>query len=191
MPRRVQREFTSSSESEDSGVDPFAEQPNKDFVIPDSVGLSDDEEPSPSQYRLQREREDADEPEDEEEEEAMINSDEEHLQETDPRSAKTGSSKVSSAEAVYTKFINMGRQFIADLEDQRKQNLMARKAARKSLDFDDVRPPRGQPLQVTPPRKTKDLIPESDEEISMRSGSSRSTRIRLQEKFKIVGCKTF
>ena len=25
----------------------------------------------------------------------------------------------------------------------------------------------------------------------MRSGSSRSTRIRLQEKFKIVGCNTF
>ena len=117
MPRRVQRDFTSSLESEDSGVDPFAEQQNKDFVIPDSVGLSDDEEPSPSLYRLQREREDADDPEDdeEEEEEAVINSDEEHLQETDPRSAKTGSSKVSSAEAVYTKFINMGRQFVADL----------------------------------------------------------------------------
>ncbi len=194
MPRReVRNDFTSSSESEDSGVDPFAEQPNKDFVIPDSVGLSDDEEPSPSLYRLQREREDADDPEDdeEEEEEAAINSDEEHLQETDPRSAKTGSSKVSSAEAVYTKFINMGRQFVADLEDQRKQDLMARKAARKSLDFDDVRPPRGQQLQFTPPRKTKDLIPESDEESSMRSGSSRSTRIRLQEKFKIVGCKKF
>ena len=99
--------------------------------------------------------------------------------------------KVSSAEAVYTKFINMSRQFVADLEDQRKQALMARKAARKSLDFDDVRPPRGQQLQFTPQRKTKDLIPKSDEESSMRSGSSRSTRIRLQEKFKIVGCKKF
>jgi hypothetical protein len=57
MPRRdVRNDFTSSSESEDSGVDPFAEQPNKDFVIPDSVGLSDDEEPSPSQYQVERER---------------------------------------------------------------------------------------------------------------------------------------
>jgi hypothetical protein len=74
MPRRdVRRDFTSSSESEESGVDPFAEQPNKDFVIPSSVGLSDDEKLKPSQYRLQREREDADESEDEEEEEeAMI-----------------------------------------------------------------------------------------------------------------------
>ena len=84
MPRReVRRDFTSSSESEDSRVDPFAEQQNKDFVIPDSVGLSDDEEPSPSLYRLQRECEDANDPEDdEEEEEAMINSDEEQIQAT-------------------------------------------------------------------------------------------------------------
>ena len=85
----------------------------------------------------------------------------------------------------------MGRQFVVDLEDQHKQDLMARKAARKSLDFDDVRPPRGQQLQFTPPRKTRDLIPESDEESSMQSGTSRSTRIRLQEKYEIVGCKRF
>ena len=122
---------------------------------------------------MEREVEDADDPEDEreEEEEAAINSDKEHIQETDLRSAKTESSKVSSAEAVYTTFIDMGRQFVADLEDQRKQDLVARKAARKSLDFDDVRPPHGQQLQFTPPRKTKDLIPESDEESFMRSGS--------------------
>jgi hypothetical protein len=86
----------------------------------------------------------------------MINSDEENYQETDPPSA---SPKVPSVDAVYSKFINMGRQFVADFEDQNKQDLMARKAARKSLDFDDVRPPRGQQLQFTPPRKTKDLIP--------------------------------
>ena len=188
--RRVLRDVTSSSESEDSGVDPFAEQPNKDFVIPSSVGLSDEEEPSPSLYRLQREREDADDPEDdEEEEEAVINSDEEHLQETDTRSAKTGSSKVSSAEAVNTKFINMGRQFVADLEDQRKQALMARKAARKSLDFDDVREPRGKQLQFALQRKQKDLIPDSDEErASLPSGSSRTSRNRLQEPYRVVGC---
>ncbi len=66
MPRRdVRRDFTSSSESEDSAVNPFAEQPKKDFVIPSSVGLTDDEEPSPSQYRVEREREDADEPDEE------------------------------------------------------------------------------------------------------------------------------
>jgi hypothetical protein len=148
MPRRVPCDFTSSSESEDSTVDPFAEQPKMEFNIQSSVGLSDDEEPSPSQYREQRVREDADEPADEEEE-AMINSDEEHFQETDPPSAKTGSPKVPSADATYSKFINMGRQFVADLEGQRKQDLMARKEARKSLDFDDVRLPRGQQLQFT------------------------------------------
>jgi hypothetical protein len=58
---------------------------------------------------------------------------------------------------------------------------MSYKAAHKSLDFDDVRPPRGQQLQFTPPRKTKDLISESNEESSMRSGSLRTTRVRLQE----------
>ncbi len=119
---------------------------------------------------MEREREDADEPVDEEEK-VMIDSDEEHFEHTDPPSAKTGSPNVPSADAVCTKFINIGRQFVADLEDQRKQDLMARKAARKSLDFDDVRPPRGQQFQFTSPRKKKDLIPESDEESSMRSGS--------------------
>ncbi len=121
----------------------------------------------------------------------MMNSEAEHFQPTDPPSAKTVSPKVPSADAVYMKFINMGRQFVADLEDQRKQDLMARRAARKSFDFDDVRPPRGQQLQFTPPRKTKDLIADSDEESSMRSGSSRMTRVRLQEKYKVVGCKKF
>jgi hypothetical protein len=159
MPRRVPCNFTSSSESEDSAGDPFAEQTKKDFVIPSSVGLSDNEEPSPSQYRVERVREDADDPADDEEEEAMINSDKEHLQETDPPSAKTGSPKGPSVDAVYSKFINVGRQFVVDLEDQRKQDLMACKAARETLDFDDVRPPRGQQLQFTRPRKTKDLIP--------------------------------
>jgi hypothetical protein len=78
------------------------------------------------------------------------------------------------------------------LENQRKQELMARKAARKSLGFDDVRPPRGKQLQFkfTPPRKKKDLIPEPDEESSVPSGSSRTSRIRLQEPYRIVGCKT-
>ncbi len=124
IPRRdVRRDFTSSSESENSEVDPFAEQPKKEFVIPSSVGLRDDEDPSPSQYRVERVREDANQAADEEEEEeAMINSDEDQFQETDPPSAKTGSPMVSSADAVYSKFINMGRQFVVDLEDQRKQD---------------------------------------------------------------------
>jgi hypothetical protein len=83
----------------------------------------------------------------------------------------------------------MGRNFVADLEDQRKQELKARKVARKSLDFDDVCPPRGKQLQFTPQRKQKDLIPNSDEESSLPSGSSRTSRIRLQAPYRIVGCK--
>ncbi len=59
MPRRaVQRNFT-DSESEDSAVDPFAEQPKKDFVIPSS---DQEEEPSPRQYLVEKEREDATDP---------------------------------------------------------------------------------------------------------------------------------
>ena len=85
----------------------------------------------------------------------------------------------------------MGRQVVEDLEDQRKQDLMARKAARKSLDFDDVRSPSGKQLQFTPPRKKKDLIPDPNEECSLPSGSSRTARTRLQEKYKVVGCKRF
>jgi hypothetical protein len=54
MPRRdVRRDFT-DSESEDSAVDPFAEQPKKEFIIPSFVGLTKNEEPSPSQYQVER-----------------------------------------------------------------------------------------------------------------------------------------
>jgi hypothetical protein len=149
MPHRVPRYFTSSSESEDSAVDPFAEQQKKDLVIPSS---DQEEELSPSQYQVEKEREDAADPLEAEEEvpEDVINSDEDGIDHSDPPSAQTGSPKGPSADAVYTKFINMGRQFVADLEDQRKQGLMARKAARKSLDFDDMCSPSGKQLQFTP-----------------------------------------
>ncbi len=50
MPRRdVRRDFT-NSESEDSAVDPFAEQQENEFNLPSLRGLSDQEEPSLSQY---------------------------------------------------------------------------------------------------------------------------------------------
>ncbi len=58
--KAIQREFTDSSESEDSAVNAFAEQPKKGFNIQSSVSLIGDEEPSPSQYRVERVREDAD-----------------------------------------------------------------------------------------------------------------------------------
>ncbi len=68
MPHRdVQHDFT-DSESEDSAVEPFAEQPKKEFIIPSSVSLTDNEKPSPSQYLAERVLEDADPLEEEEEE---------------------------------------------------------------------------------------------------------------------------
>ncbi len=39
MPRRFSRDFSSSSESGDSEVNPFDEQPEKDFTIPSPVSL--------------------------------------------------------------------------------------------------------------------------------------------------------
>ncbi len=81
IPRRdVRRDFT-DSESEDSAVDPFAEQPEKEFNLPSPRGLSDQEEPSPSQYRVEKELEDADEPLQEEEggPEELVKSDEDDM----------------------------------------------------------------------------------------------------------------
>ncbi len=76
----------------------------------------------------------------------LIDSDDEDNGHSEPPFEDTGSPKVPPADAVYSKFVIMGRQYAAQLEDQRKQNLMSRKAARKSLDFDEVRPPRGKQL---------------------------------------------
>jgi hypothetical protein len=41
---------------------------------------------------------------------------------------------------MYSDFINMARKFTSMVEDTRKQDLMSRKTARQSLDFDS--PPR-------------------------------------------------
>jgi hypothetical protein len=55
-------------------------------LLPSSVGLSDQEEPSPSQYRVEKVREDATDPLEGEEEvpEYLINSDEDNIDHTDP-----------------------------------------------------------------------------------------------------------
>ncbi len=70
--------------------------------------------PVSANIEWKRVREDADDPVEKEEEvpSDMIDSDEEHFKHTDPPSAKTGSPKVPSADAVHTKFINMCRQFV-------------------------------------------------------------------------------
>ncbi len=93
------------------------------------------------------------------------------------------------ASDVLAKFLDVSRQFTATLEDMRKQELMQSRGSqpRKSLAFDDLRPPSsGRPLQFTPPRKARDMIAASPdygeyEAVSMNSQSLRTARTRLQE----------
>jgi hypothetical protein len=88
------------------------------------------------------------------------------------------------------------RQFVAELEDARKAQLIHRKSAKQALDFEDDMPPppRKSRLPFTPPCKSRELIPAS-QEFSLSDGerdslaSQSSTRKRLQDKFRIVGTK--
>ena len=88
----------------------------------------------------------------------------------------------------------MGRQFVAQLEDTLKKELMHHKSAQKSIDFDEIPPQRRDQLVFTPPRKARERIPPSQEmhdfeRDSLASTSSRSIRKRLQGKFRVVGSK--
>jgi hypothetical protein len=188
-------EWTSDSSS-DSEKDPFAHPPTSDFVIPSPVSLSDaDEDDSPSQYRKEmaskesRGRPDDEEEEEEEDEEEEV---EEEVEDADPVKEK-------SVQHMYTEVINIARQLTTRLEDTRRKELMSRKkSARQSLDFDS--PP---PKQVkyrherfTPPRHAREQIgttqfDEDDvyERDSIGSSQTGSTRIRLQERWRIIGTK--
>ena len=100
---------------------------------------------------------------------------------------------------MYSEFMNMARKFTSFVEDTRKQELMSRKTARQSLEFDS--PPR-QPAkyrhpQSTPPRHAREQIQatqddDDDDDIerdSLCSSQTGSTRIRLQERWIIIGTK--
>ena len=87
----------------------------------------------------------------------------------------------------------MTRQFTELVEDTRKQQLMARITAHKSLPFDSAPvvscraqftpPRRSAPVQIQPTQMEEDYDFERD---SLASQSSRTTRIRLQEKFRVI-----
>jgi hypothetical protein len=165
------------------------------LVVPDARILSDDDEPSPSQYRLER----AQAPESSEDGEEATGSDDDDdsqdLASRDqyPKSKSRGSGAPVSPDATYSRLINMGRKFISEVEDARKRDLVARKTTRKSLDFDEYPQPRRDPLTFTPPRKSRDVIPASQDDLDYERdsvGSSRSTRKRLQEKFRVIGTKS-
>ena len=114
---------SSSSESDDSGRDPF-DDPTEDINYVDASPRSADElDPSPSQYRAEKLRHDAaDEFEEEEAPElsSEFDDDEEALPVQHSKYSAPKTQWSSSSEAVYAKFLNMGRQFVAELEDARK-----------------------------------------------------------------------
>ena len=169
-------EWTSDSScaSDGSGKDPFAEPLTTYFIIPSPELLSDlEEDASPSQYRKEMARKESsgqsDDEDGEEEDDGEVGEMEEEEEAREP--VKPHRPKMDD---MYSEFINMARKFTSMVEDTRKQELMSRKTARQSLDFDS--PPR-QPAkyrhqQFTPPRRAREQIKatqDDDDEIERDS----------------------
>ena len=134
--------------------------------------------------------------ENEEEEAPELTSDSDDDEESPPvKHTKYSPPKIqqpSSTDEVYSKFLNMGRQFVAQLEDARKQELMHHKSAKKFIDFDEMPPPSRSRFPFTPPSKSRERIPQSQEISDVERDSlamQSSTRKRLQEKFRVFGSK--
>lgn len=165
------------------------------LVVPDASIPSDDDVPTPSQYRLTKAQE-AESSEDGEEATGSDDDDDSQdlgSQYEDPKSKSNDSRAPVSPDAMYSKLINVGRNFLSQVEDARKRDLVARKTTRKSLDFDDYPHSRRDSLTFTPPRKSREIIPASQDELDFERdsvGSSRSTRRRLQQKFRVIGTKS-
>ena len=190
-------ENSSSSESNDSRRDPF-DEPTEDINYDEGSPRSADEiDPSPSQYRAEKLRRDA--VHEMEEEEAVefssdLDDDSEALPVQNSKYSAPKNQRSATSDAVYSKFLKLGRQFVAELEDARKEQLIHRKSAKQSLDFEDeMPPPRSKSrLAFTPPRKSRELIPASQEFSDCERdslASQSSSRKRLQEKFRVVGTK--
>ena len=147
----------SSGESDGSEKDPFADQPTTKFNVPSPVLLSDaEDDASLSQYQKEMLRQQARRQSDDEEEEEEDDFEEEEMEkEKEEIPAKRNRPKMDD---MYSEFMNMARKFTSLVEDTRKQELMSRKTARQSLEFDS--PPR-QPAkyrhpQFTPPRHARE-----------------------------------
>ena len=133
------------------------------LVVPDASIPSDEDEqhePPRSQYRLARAQE--------------------------AESSENSRAPVS-ADAMCSTLINVGCDFIAQVEDARKRDLVAHKleTTRKAPDFDEFPHPRRDPLTFTQQRRSRDLIPASQDELDYERdsvGSLRSIRKRLQQK---------
>jgi len=173
MPRRDAFKLSSEDEQEDP-----EEQGSEQQYDSDDSGVR----PSPSLYRKERvEQEDAEESQDEEssEEEEEYDEDELELHSTSNLSATPGAAN----QDMTSQFAELSRMFAAVCEQNRKLQLatsqMARRTARQSLDFDS--PVRKFRTQVMATPDDSDV-----ERDSLRSQSSRSTRLRLQDKFEVI-----
>ena len=115
MPRRQFGGLSTFSESGDSQRDPFADPTEyNDFYVP-SPRSGSEEEPSPSQYQAEKMQEDAAD-ENEDEEPLDLTSESEDDEASPPvKHTKYSPPKIhqpSSTDGVYSKFLNMGLQFV-------------------------------------------------------------------------------
>jgi hypothetical protein len=102
-------------------------------------------------------------------------------------------------EDMYSEFIKMACKITSMVEDTRKRELMSRKTARQSLDFDSPprKPAKFRHQQFTPPRHAREQIRTTQydddgddyERDSLCSSQTGSTRFRLQERWRIIGTK--
>ena len=154
---------SSSSESGDSRRDPFDVPTEENNINEPSPRSLNEEEHSPSQYQAQKLRDDVAAENEDDDPPDLIHSDSGDDEESHPakhtKHSPSKNQQPASTDAIYSKFLNMGRQFVAELEDARKKELMQRKSAKKSIDFDDnMPPPHRSRLVFTPPRKSREII---------------------------------
>jgi hypothetical protein len=156
-----------------------------------------EEDASPSQYRKEMASKESRGRSDDEEGEEEDDSEEEEMEEEEEAREPVKENR-SAMESMYSNVINIARKFTKMVEDTRKKELMSRKTARHSLDFDSPprKPVKYRHQQFTPPRHAREQIKatqyEDDDDCerdSLCSSQTGSTRIRLQERWRIIGTK--
>ena len=178
---------------------------NSDVESADKSEESDDDgsqRPSPSLYRQQQADENADDSQEDDDGDEIEggygscpdlcdSSDEEEYYEGSESTPAAHSASAVSQESLFEKFSELTRQFATLVEQNRKLSLMSRKSASKSLNFDSPKRRRAAPF--SPKHRAREQIPATQEDEdyecerdSVRSNSSRSTRIRLQEPYRII-----
>ena len=158
--------------------------------------------PSPSLYRQQQADENAEDSQEDDDgdeiedgypscPELCDSSDEEEYYEGSESTPAAHSASAVSQESLLEKFSELTRYFATLVEQNRKLSLMSRKSASKSLNFDSPKRRRAAPF--SPKHRAREQIPATQEDEdyecerdSVRSNSSRSTRIRLQEPYRII-----